>query len=83
MDAKAIKLLLSAVDGLCENGRETDPAGIASALGIPLSEGQAAVDYLEAEGLAYVCEYGFSCSVEFSVEGLTEKGKNILRGSVS
>jgi len=70
--------LLSLVHNSCTARGEVDAVSLAQASGAPLAEVQAALERLEADGLILLEEYGFSCSVEYVVSGLTEAGLSKL-----
>ena len=72
--------LLAAIRALCQERGEIDGAVLARALDLSPTQAQGALDHLEAEGLIAVNEYGFSCSVETMVEGLTPRGQALLDG---
>lgn len=73
------KYLLRCIDRLCRERGEIDGAVLARELGGRTPpEIQHMLDALEGEGLIVVNEYGFSCSVETMVEGLTEAGRGLL-----
>ena len=69
-----LKTLLAIVRDRCAVGGEIDAVALAHAAGLPLEDVVAAIERMDAEGLAVVEEYGFSCSVEYSVTGLTAAG---------
>lgn len=69
-----LKGILTIVRERCAVGGEVDAVALAHAVGLSLEDTIAAIERMDAEGLAMVEEYGFSCSVEYSVIGLTEAG---------
>ena len=73
-----LKPFLFAIDRLCGSGRETDAVELAQALGLPRDSVCKLLDEIDELGLAHMEEFSFSCSVEYSVQGLTPKGKTIL-----
>ena len=81
MEEAEKRQMLTCIDALCRERGEIDAALLARELGTEaVRQVQAALDALEGEGLVVVNEYGFSCSVETMVEGLTEAGQALLRG---
>ena len=67
--------LLALIQDLCAERGEIDGVALAHAAGLSKEEAFSAIEQLDAEGLAVVEEYGFSCSVEYTVTGLTEAGR--------
>ena len=81
MEQAEKRQMLTCIDALCRRQGEIDAALLARELGgQPPHEVQVALDELETAGLITVNEYGFSCSVETMVEGLTEAGRAVLQG---
>lgn len=66
--------LLAAIRDLCAARGEIDGVELAHAVGLSKEETFELIEQLDAEDLAVVEEYGFSCSVEYTVTGLTEAG---------
>ena len=71
--------MLREIARLCQTRGEIDGALLAPALNCTPAQAQSAIESLEAEGLVFTVEYGFSCSVEIMAEGLTPKGEALLR----
>ena len=70
--------LLALIRDLCEQQGDIDGAALACAAGISLPETVQLIELIDAEGLAVVEEYGFSCSVEYTITGLTDAGQSQL-----
>ena len=78
MELEEKRRMLDGIRTLCARQGEIDGAVLARALGLDPAWIQRALDSLEEEGLIAVNEYGFSCSVETMVEGLTPLGLELL-----
>ena len=69
-----LKALLTVICEACAARGGIGGAELAHAAGLSMAEAAELIARLDAEGLAEVEEYGFSCSVEYSVSGLTPAG---------
>ena len=69
-----LKPLLTAIRDLCINGHETDAVELAQKLALPRDSVCELLEQADGLGLAHMEEFGFSCSVEYSVTGLTDAG---------
>ena len=73
-----LKPLLSAICDLCSSGHETDAVELAQKLGLPRDSVCELLEQIDELGLAHMEAFGFSCSAEYSVTGLTDAGKKQL-----
>ena len=71
--------LLKRIALLCEGGAEVDDTVLAREMNMPLSTLRAELEKLDAAGLVRLEEYGFSCTVEYAVSGLTELGEKAIQ----
>lgn len=71
---KNLNPILTAIYDLCAQHGETDAVAIAQAVGLPRDRVCELLEEIDELGLAYMEEFGFSCSVEYTVSGLTEAG---------
>lgn len=74
----ALLNLLALIRDLCARQGEIDGATLACCAGISMPETVQLIELIDAEGLAVVEEYGFSCSVEYTITGLTDAGLSKL-----
>ena len=73
-----LSALLAVIRDLCIARGEIDGVELAHAVGLSKEETFELIERLDAEGLAVVEEYGFSCSVEYTITGLTDAGQSQL-----
>ena len=71
---KNLNPILTAIHDLCAQHGETDAVAIAQAVGLPRDRVCELLEEIDELGLAHMEEFGFSCSVEYTVSGLTEAG---------
>lgn len=71
---KHLNPILTAIHNLCEQHGETDAVALAQAVGLPRDQVCSLLEEIDELGLACMEEFGFSCSVEYTVSGLTEAG---------
>ena len=69
-----LRSLLSLIRERCAAQGEIDGVALAHAAGLSREDAFSLIEQLDADGLAVVEEYGFSCTVEYTVTGLTEAG---------
>jgi hypothetical protein len=73
-----LKPILSAIHTLCSAHGETDAVALAREVGLPRDRVCDLLEQIDELGLANMEEFGFSCSVEYTVTGLTEEGRRQL-----
>lgn len=71
--------VLHAIGDLCALHGETDAVSIAQAVGLPRDRVCALLEQIDGLGLACMEAFEFSCSVEYTVSGLSEAGIRQLR----
>ena len=79
---RELNLILGAIDDLCALRGETDAVAIAQAVGLPRDRVCELLEQIDELGLAHMEEFGFSCSVEYTVTGLSEIGIRQLNKSI-
>ena len=67
--------LLKLIARLCAGGAEVDDTDLAREAGVPLAVLREKLEELDGAGLICLEEYGFSCTVEYAVSGLTQQGR--------
>lgn len=70
-----LKPILAAIETLCVAHGETDAVALAREVGLPRDRVCELLERIDELGLAHMEEFGFSCSVEYTVTDLTEKGR--------
>lgn len=75
--------LLRAADQLCRKNGEADGTAAAHLAGIPLGRAQQLIEELADLGMITAEEYGFSCTVEYTVTALTPQGRAAVKGKNS
>ncbi len=71
---ESLKLMLAAIHRLCRQHGETDAVQLAQAVGLPREQVCSLLEQIDELGLASMDEFGFSCSVEYTIYGLTDWG---------
>ena len=73
-----LKPILAAIEALCSAHGETDAVALAREVSLPRDRVCELLEQIDELGLAHMEEFGFSCSVEYTVTGLTEEGHRQL-----
>ena len=73
-----LNAVLQAIRGLCSLRGETDAVAIAQRVGLHRDRVCELLEEIDRLGLAAMEEFEFSCSVEYTVFGLTDAGTRQL-----